>query len=327
MSNALAVIDQFETQLKAVTPQFADVLGGRMPPERLIRTIVMSVQRVPKLLECNRQSLMNAGMTFGVLALEVDGVTGQGYILPFKGVAQPVIGYKGYNTIGARAGLTITAGIYREGDDFDFMNGSEPFVHHKPKLGNQGRILAAWAVAAAKDRPPVIQVLGIDDLLAIRAKSPGSKMSDSPWNDERIGFPAMCEKSARRRLARSTPMNWAAPEFQYAAVMEEAFEERGRPSYIAPGKGVIIDGEPSSPLPSRDAGTPEAEDLVGPADAPEIKALKEEGLGAAEMGSEVVGKWWGRLSPRQRAQMEAWKNTVLKPKAIAADAAKGGSDA
>lgn len=318
MNNDLVV---FEKQLKAVTPQFADVLGNRMPPQRLIRTILMSCEKTPRLLECHRQSLLNAGMTFGVLALEVDGVTGQGYILPFKGTAQPVIGYKGYNTIGARAGLTITGEVVHEGDEFDFALGTKAFVRHKPVLGNRGRIIAAWAQAEAKDRPPIVAVMGIDDLEAVKGRAPGAKKSDSPWNDPKIGFPAMCSKTIKRRLARSTPMNWASPEFQYAAAMEEAFEERGRPSYIAPGKGVVIDGEVSSPLPKRegDEGTPRAEDLMGPADPPEIKALKEEGLAAAEFGSDVVGKWWERLSPRQRIDLEAWKNNTLKPKALAAD--------
>lgn len=318
MSNALVA---FEEQLNEVRPQFADVLGGRMPPERLIRTIVISCQRTPKLLECNRQSLMNAGMTFGVLALEVDGVSGQGYILPFKEVAQPIIGYKGYNTIGARSGLTITASVVREGDEFDFSKGSDAFVKHKPDLAGTGRIIAAWAVAAANGRPPVVEVIGIDELLAVKARSPGAKKSDSPWNDPRIGFPAMCEKTTRRRLARSTPMNWASPEFQYAAVMEEAFEERGRHSYIAPGRGPVIEGEAGGPLPTRSTAddTPAVGEIMGPKDPPELAALKIEGKEAAELGVEMLAKWWGRLSPRQRVELADLKDKVLKPAAIAAD--------
>lgn len=311
MSNDLVV---FESQLKDITPQFDDALGGRMPSARLIRTVVISVGRVPKLLQCNRQSLMNAAMSFGVLGLEVDGFTGQGYILPFKGVAQPVIGYRGLSTIAARAKLTITGDVYREGDEFDYAKGTSPFVHHKPKLGGGGRILAAWAVATANDRPPIVEVVGIDELLAVKGRSPGARMSDSPWNDETIGFPAMCQKTAKRRLARSTPMNWASPEFQYAAVMDEAFEERGKHSYIAPGRGVVIDGEAAAlPAHQRDDATPRAEDLIGAGDTPEIRGLKEEGLDAAELGTEVVQKWWGRLSPRQRAELERWKNETLKP--------------
>lgn len=316
MSNELIA---FERQLNDVKNQFGDVLGGRMPPDRLIRTVVMSCTRNPDLLQCNRQSLMNAAMTFGVLALEVDGVTGQGYVIPFKKVAQPVIGYKGFNTIGARSGLTITASVVRENDAFDFDKGSKAFVEHKPSLAGGGRIIAAWAVAAANGRPPIIEVIGIDELMAVKSKSPGAKKSDSPWNDPAIGFPAMCEKTARRRLARSTPMNWAAPEFQYAAVMDEAFEERGRHSYIAPGIGPVIEGQAAGGMPERSSDTPLMGDVIGPKDSPEIAALKIEGKEAAALGVDVLQKWWARLSPRQRVELADLKDKILKPAAIAAD--------
>ena len=48
--------------------------------------------------------------------LEVDGVTGQAFLVPFAGKVQLVVGYKGYNTLGARAGLTITGEVVRSGD-------------------------------------------------------------------------------------------------------------------------------------------------------------------------------------------------------------------
>lgn len=313
----------FEDQLTEMTPQFDEALGRRMPPSRLIRTLVICCSRVPDLLECHRQSLINASLTFGVLALEVDGVTGQGYILPFKRVAQPVIGYKGYNTIGARSGLTITAGVAREGDDFDWAKGSSPFVMHKGK-GGAGPIKSAWSVAAANDRPPVVEVLSIDELMAIKAKSPGSRKADSPWNDPTIGFPAMCEKSARRRLARSTPMNWATPEFNYAAVMETAFEEQGRHAYILPGRGPVVEGEAGREEPPS-GGTPLTGELIGPKEDPEITALKIEGKEAAEHGIYMLQTWWGRLSPRQRVSLIAHKDDVLKPMAAKAD--KGESNA
>jgi hypothetical protein len=130
----------------------------------------------------------------------------------------------------------------------------------------------------------------------------------------------MYSKTVKRRLARSTPMVWASPEFQYAAAMDEAFEERGKHSFIAPGRGVVIDGE-ASPLPVRGSSddTPGLKDLTEKKDQPEIAALKEEGTGAAELGMETALKWWGRLSPRQRADLEKWKNETMKPLAEKAD--------
>jgi recombination protein RecT len=234
-SNELVVL---ERQLQPLTPHFAQVLPKTLPVERLIRTIVISAQRLPKLLECDRQSLFNAAMSAACLGLEVDGVTGQAYLIPFKGRAQLVVGYKGYNTLAARSGITITGAVVREGDEFDYQLGSAAFVRHKPK-GSKGKITHAWACAQSMSRPAVVEVLDIDELMAVKAKSPGASRSDSPWNDPAIGFPAMCQKTVKRRLARSLPLN----VMHLAARMDEAVDEQGAPAWISPDKGVVIDGE------------------------------------------------------------------------------------
>jgi recombination protein RecT len=100
------------------------VLDKRVPVERLMQTIMISCERLPALLKCDRQSLFNSAMSAAVLGLEVDGVTGQAYLIPFAGKAQLVIGYKGFNTLAARSGITITGAVVREGDEFDYELGS-----------------------------------------------------------------------------------------------------------------------------------------------------------------------------------------------------------
>lgn len=255
MSNALVAL---ENQLKPLAPRFAEVLQNTMPVERLMRTVMVSVERLPMLLECDRQSLFNAAMSAACLGLEVDGVTGQAYLIPFKGKAQLVIGYKGFNTLAARSGITITGGVVREGDVFEYELGSNAFVRHVPRLGNKGRIVGAWATATAKDRPPVVCVLDIDELMAVKAKSPGAKRSDSPWNDQAIGFPAMCEKTVKRRLARSLPLN----VMHLAARMDEAVDEQGSPAWIAPDKGVVLEGEIIAPR--QHSNIPTAQELISP---------------------------------------------------------------
>lgn len=268
-----------ERQLQPMAPHFADALGKIMPPERLIRTVVVSVERLPKLLECDRQSLFNAAMSAACLGLEVDGVTGQAFLIPFKNRAQLVIGYKGMNTLAARSGITITGGVVREGDDFSYELGTKPNVHHVPKLGNKGKIIAAWAVASSKDRPPITMVMGIDDLLAVKAKSPGAARSDSPWNDPSIGFPAMCEKTVKRRLARSLPLN----VMQLAARMDEAFDEQGKSAHINPERGLVIEGEIMEP-----SQTPTAAQLI---EASPKTLDKPSAAGGVQSAAEYVRKW------------------------------------
>lgn len=239
MSNDLAI---FEKQLQPLAPKFAEVLqGSGLAPERLMRTVLVCLERTPSLLACDRATILQSAMTAAVLGLEADGATGQFFMLPFKGKAQPVIGYKGYNTMAGRSGFTINGGIFREGDDYDFAEGSDGFVRHKPKLGagRNRRILGGWATATRPGHSPIVKVMDIDEFMFVKSRSPGAKRSESPWNDPDIGFPAMAEKTVKRRLARSMPLNLMVS----AAAMEEAFDEREKHSFIHPDRGVVIEGE------------------------------------------------------------------------------------
>ena len=262
MANDLEVL---ENQLTPLAPRFAQVLPPGLPVERLIRTVLVSVERTPKLLQCNRQTLFNAAMSAAVLGLEVDGATGQAFLIPYGNSAQLVIGYKGMSTMAARSGYTLSGGVVREGDEFDYEEGTNGFVKHKRALGSEKdrRIIAAWATATAQGRTPIVVVLSIDELMAVKDRSPGARFRESPWNDPGIGFPAMCTKTAMRRLARFMPLN----VMQLGARMDEAFDEQGKHAWISPEKGVVIEAD-SSPIPERENSvTPTAQQLISSADS------------------------------------------------------------
>ena len=150
--------------------------------------------------------------------------------------AQWCTGYKGFNTLGDRAGITIKGGVYREGDEFDFDDGTNAFVRHRPDLKERGELIAAWAVAERPNRTPIVSVLNRADILAIKAKSPGARFGgpENPWNsggETGLSFLAMAEKSAKRRLNRSLPLYMEKVEqtqFHKAALVDERFDEMGR---------------------------------------------------------------------------------------------------
>lgn len=305
----------FENTLLPLAPRFEQALAGAIPVERLMRSIMVSIERNPKLLEANRQSLLNASMSAACLALEVDGVTGQAFFIPFKGQAQLVIGYKGMNTLGARSGFSIQGEVVREGDDFDYELGDKGFVRHKPKLGNRGPILAAWATASSLHRPSLVSVLGIDDIMAIKAKSPGGSRSDSPWMDMMIGFPAMAAKSAKRRLSRAMPLN-ADPRFHLAAAMEEAVEERGKAAWINPERGLQIEGEVDGPRILSDQRG--ADELL----APELSVTDWDDVlaHAAKDGTVALQEKWATVPRALQTTLKAALDRRHKATAAQADA-------
>lgn len=283
MSNELTVI---EKNLRSVEPHFAEVLQSTgVPAERVIRTVMVSIERLPKIAQCNMQSIMNAAMSAAVLGLEVDGTTGQAYLIPFGQHCQLVIGYKGFNTLAARSGYTIRSGLVREGDKFVWTPVSGT-VLHEPILGNKGRITGAWARAVSNTLPSVSVALSIEELMAVKNKSPGARKKDSPWNDPDIGFPAMCEKTVKRRLARSMPLN----VMQYAAAMDEGFEERGAKTYIQdPDEGVVIEGlaEEVDPMGDREMPPEEPPVSVENLETPAYQIIGTDGV-AHERGDIVT---------------------------------------
>lgn len=301
-----------EKQLVALSPRFADVLGRIMQPERLVRTIMVSLDRTPTLYECNRRSILMAAMSAACLGLEVDGVTGQAFLIPFNDRqeqtkrAQLVTGYKGYNTLGGRAGYAIRGAVVRDGDVFEY-DLPEGAIIHRPKLGNTSRIIGAWARAVSHSLPAHVSVLSIDEIMAVKNKAPGGKKSDSPWNDPLIGFVAMSEKTAKRRLGRSMPLNL----MQYAARMDEAVEEQGRAAWIDPERGVMMEDAVESPLPPTINVTPTmppsqtGDFRVLPATLAETAEALRDWINSAETVMQVDARWNNRRSIAVRQQVRA----------------------
>ena len=305
LSFAQPGVDNLRRSLETVKERFAPVLGDAMSPDKLFGVFLFQVERNPKLLECTAPSLMGALMTFGVLRLECDGATGQGYVLPFKHRAsqttraQALIGYKGYNTLGWRAGLTINGGLWLEGDDhFEFQEGTGGYVHHKRKLGGETtrRVLAAWATATAPGRDPIIKIMSIDELEWIREKAPGKDAANSPWKDPKIGVRAMYEKSVKRRLSRNTPIITEDDRhFHLAAAVEQHHEEMGQHAALDLRDGraaLVVDGDEVTPPLGQSQPQPETPLTVDPGPT---KKFPIRSMGQPVYFAATAEEWAGKM--------------------------------
>lgn len=229
-----------ENAIDQAMPTLANILAATpgLPALSFKAALLSQMQNektAGKLAACTLPSILNCAATFAGLGLMPDGVSQQAFMLPFKNIATPVVGKQGYVTLGDRAGRTIKGSTVREGDAFDYMEGTEEWVRHKRLAKPDARITHAWAVMTAPNRTPVVQVLPLEELIAIMNKSPAVKFgSDTPYNDLAIGRPAMFEKSAVRRLRRSIPLVQGG-QFLVADHVEGRFEATERPHYLLPG--------------------------------------------------------------------------------------------
>lgn len=254
MSNQITVfnesLNRHKTALEKFKPEFAKVLPAHITPDRIVRSVINALSANQYLCtNATPTSVVQAAMTAAVLGLDVDNVTGQGHIVPFKGKAQFIPGYKGYITLAANSGYLVGGDVVREKDHFKYGRGLNPFLDHVPAPGSakdRGAIVYAYAVARSKNLPSDFRVLHADQVNAIRDKSEGykaflaGKTKDNPWDSH---YEAMAIKTAIRALAPELPLN-----VQRAAAIEGEFE-RGSVNYLNDNGNIVrdtIDQNPAS---------------------------------------------------------------------------------
>lgn len=235
-----SIVSQINTDLRPslerLAPELASVLPAHISPEKMIRMVITAVQDTPALLTCERTSLFRSVMTAAVLGLEVDAKIGLAYILPFKGRAQFIPGYKGYITLAQNAGFYVSGNVVRAGDDFEYEYGTNQFIRHKvkdPFGNNRGEVVGAYAIAKNPNGVEIFKVMGLEDIFKARAASAGYKShlrnkTSTPWVDNPE---AMYIKTAIRALAPQLPTM-----VQRAAAIETHHEDTGRSAYLEKDK-------------------------------------------------------------------------------------------
>lgn len=214
-SNQSVVANVLKNNWKAIQ----NVLPKHLTPERMARIAYTSIMKNPALAQCNPVSLANAVIEASMLGLEIGGPVGLAHLVPFKGQATLIIGYKGFMDLAYRSGIVsnFSAHPVYENDEFDFEYGINPKLRHKPTFGEKGPLKCAYAVCNYNNGGYDFEIVGQSDIDATKRKSPGSKKKDSPWNDTDIEW-TMWVKTAIRRLAKRIPQS---PDILRAASVDE----------------------------------------------------------------------------------------------------------
>lgn len=261
--NSLAIV---ERNLQPMMPRFeAMVTPVGLDARRFMHSILFACERNPRLLDYPVQQHVQIASTCSTLGLEPDGVSGQMFLIPFGGrnpVIQTVIGYKGFNTTAARAGIVIHGDVLREGDRFslELVAGRPYAVDTSATFGRRhdAPIIGAWAQAETPSGFSTPVVMDMSEINAVRAKSSGARKPDSPWNDRAgPGFGAMVAKTAKRRLQRFLPMiltrgleHMNISQHALGMEMDTQHEEIGRHAYID-GEAHIVTEEMETPAESQ----------------------------------------------------------------------------
>ncbi len=232
--------------LQAREGQLQRWISAGIDPRALVRYAIldMSAPKADKLRACTPQSIYMGLLACAVAGLEPGALKGHAFLVPFKGQAQYMAGWKGY-VVQARRSLevrAITPNVVFANDTFDLdLGGGMPPVHKPLLQGPRGEIIGAYAVAklvGSRDSIVSYEVEWMDreDLDAVRrAGQRGDKESDAwtLWGDQ------MMRKGPVRRLAKRLPMG---SEYYKGLAIEQAHEDgKGAADVI----DVFTDGEAS----------------------------------------------------------------------------------
>jgi len=204
-----------ENWIKHEFPEkLAQVLPRHLTPTRIVRVVLMAMLKQPKLRECTKASLLQCVLTCSSLGLEPDGR--RAHLIPFnvnKKVGNEwihdrtdctlIIDYKGIVELVRRSGEVsdIHADVVREGDFFEYTFGTGGHLVHKPAI-QRGKVLTAYSYVKLRDGSESYDVMSVDELTAIRARSKAK--NSGPWVTDEA---EMQKKTVFRRHSKWLPLS------------------------------------------------------------------------------------------------------------------------
>lgn len=183
-------------------------MGDKERAMKFMSAVIHSVRTVPKLIECDKTSLLQAFMTCAEFRLYPSNASGEAYVLPYKGKAQFQLGYQGIITLAYRSDVdSLSAHIVYKNDIFEYEEGLNPRLIHKPDpFKDRGEAIGAYAVASVKGQK-IFKVMSKDEILKFKEMSQAKGSQYSPWNAGNDPELWMWKKTVLKQLGKTLPKN------------------------------------------------------------------------------------------------------------------------
>jgi len=206
-----------ETQRKIASSLPETVKKMGMTPQRMIRLLFNSIQTTPELASCSLPSILQSLIQCAIIGLEPNTPLGLAWILPYRGEAQLILGYRGLLELCYRSkqGIFPMAYAVYEGDDFSFQYGTAKYLRHIPKGNiNDDSLTHVYAIAKINNDYEFL-VMFRSEIDHIRSLSPAGNSEHSPWKKF---YSQMAMKTILKRFLKNLPLS---TEIGYALYYDE----------------------------------------------------------------------------------------------------------
>lgn len=181
-----------------VKDQIALALPKHMNADRMLRVALTAVNKTPKLLQCNQQSLLSALMTCSQMGIEPDGRNA--HMIPYGDQCQLIIDYKGLITLARRNGIqNLAADVVCENDEFEWYRNAAglQFTHRVDWRKPRGKVYAAYCIWTEGNSILEGDVMQVDEIEKIRKRSRAG--TSGPWVTD---WNEMAKKTVVRRSSK-----------------------------------------------------------------------------------------------------------------------------
>lgn len=248
------------SELERVKPYITEMLPAHVTPERFARLALTTLRKTPKLMNTNPDSFVGALYTAAALGLEPD-VNGEAYLVPYKSETQLIIGYQGFAKLFWNHPLAarLSAEYVCENDEFDYDKGLNPRLHHKPALGDRGKVVAYYAIVGLTTGATWFDVYSPETIKKLRGGKvgPSGNIADPEHWMER--------KTALRQVIKLAPKS---AQIQTVDDVDERVIRNVEEAHQIIAPSLDAPEHPTEPVPANvDAATGEVLDAeVVPAD-------------------------------------------------------------
>jgi len=254
------------------------------------------MQRNPLLLDCTRESIMNALLVGAGMGLDFADGKDHLYLVPFKNnrlgkyEATCIVGYKGLMELAVREGYAkrVVARAVYESDHFEYDLGINEKLEHRPEgeRMDETDITHVYAIAFLQNGDSIFEVMDRNQVEKIRAGS--RARSATAWTEH---WEMMARKTVIKRLSKTFTGGADTPPAN-SFVTAMAIEDRA------------------------EGGNMEISDLVpettAPLEAPAETQGPAQREGASENGADT--KAAAKAQPKAKARAKARAKPKAKPK-------------
>lgn len=203
MTNDLAKVPVKElVRADSIKNKFNDVLGKRAP--QFISSIVNIVNSNQDLKNVDQTSVISSALVAASLDLPINQNFGYMYLVPYKGMAQPQMGYKGYIQLAQRSGQykrLNAISVYK--DEFNGWNPLTEELDYTPKFRDRDKdehpigYVGTFQLLNGFEKTVFWTRSMIDDHRQKFSKMSGKQKPSGVWATE---FDAMALKTVLRNL-------------------------------------------------------------------------------------------------------------------------------